>query len=242
MRPLAGWAGAMVPCFQDGLMTALAPAPCRDCAPPHILAIEQQRRTPSVTINPAFAAPQRDLGMPDPISHPELFVGVRRRRFFAYLIDAFCIGAILVMTWLLFVMLTVLSFGLLAPGLWFVFGLIPLAYHTLLVSGPRAATLGMRAFDLQLRSWDGERPMFLQALAHAVLFYLTVGATCFLILLFALFNRRKRPLHDLLSGMLIIPHPAAIAPPTPEPRRPRGLSETAPEPGRPRALRPHPPV
>ena len=87
------------------------------------------------------------------------------------------------------------------------FGLIPLAYYTLLVSGARAATLGMRAFDLELRSWNGERPVFLQALAHAALFYLTVGATCSLILLVALFNRRKRTLHDVLSGMLMVRSP-----------------------------------
>ena len=78
----------------------------------------------------------------------------------------------------------------------------------------------MRAFGLELRSWDGERPVFLQALAHTVLFYLTVGATCFLILLFALFNRRKRTLHDVLSGMLMIRNPAAISYPITEPWRP----------------------
>jgi len=47
---------------------------------------------------------------------------------------------------------------------------------------------------------NGERPGLLQALANAALFYLTVGATCSLILLFALFNRRKRTVHDVLSG------------------------------------------
>jgi uncharacterized RDD family membrane protein YckC len=172
-----------------------------------------------VTIDSTFAGQRRDLGLPDPVSHPELFAGVLRRRFFAYLLDAFCIGAIMVATWLLFALLTVLSLGLLAPVLWFLFGLIPLAYHTLMVSGPRAATLGMRAFDLQLRSWDGERPIFLQALAHAALFYLTVAATCFLILLFALFNRRKRTLHDVLSGMLMVRNPAAIRYPIAEPWR-----------------------
>jgi uncharacterized RDD family membrane protein YckC len=46
--------------------------------------------------------------------------------------------------------------------------------------------------------------MLLQALAHAVLFYLTIGATCSLILLFALINRRSRTLHDVLSGMLMV--------------------------------------
>ena len=62
----------------------------------------------------------------------------------------------------------------------------------------------MRLLDLELRSWDGERPVLLQALAHAVLFYLTIGATCSLILLFALINRRSRTLHDVLSGMLMV--------------------------------------
>src|SRR5262249_30996178 len=85
--------------------------------------------------------------------------------------------------------------------------LVPLAYHTLLLSGPRAATIGMRCFDLELRSWHGERPSFLQALAQTALFYLTVGATCSLILIFALFNRRKRTLHDVLAGTVMIRSP-----------------------------------
>jgi uncharacterized RDD family membrane protein YckC len=142
--------------------------------------------------------------MPDPATRPELFEGVRWRRAFAYLIDAICIGMIAVVVWILFALLWVLSFGMLGPALWFLFGLIPLAYHTLLVSGPHAATFGMRVFDLQLRSWSGERPVFLQALAHPALFYLTVGATGSLILLFTLFNRRKRTLHDVLTGMLMV--------------------------------------
>lgn len=142
--------------------------------------------------------------MPDPATRPELFEGVRWRRAFAYLIDAICIGMIAVVVWIVFAVLWVLSFGMLGPALWFLFGLIPLAYHTLLVSGRHSATFGMRMFDLQLRSWTGERPVFLQALAHTVLFYLTVGATGSLILLFTLFNRRKRTLHDLLAGMLMV--------------------------------------
>ena len=145
----------------------------------------------------------RDAGMPDPKTHAELFDGVLGRRAFAYLIDVCLIGAIMIAAWIVFALLTVLSFGLLGPGLWFLFGLIPLAYHTLLVGG-RGATVGMRVLDLELRSWDGERPVLLQALAHAALFYLTVGATGCLILLFALVNKRCRTLHDVLSGMLMV--------------------------------------
>jgi uncharacterized RDD family membrane protein YckC len=146
----------------------------------------------------------RDAGMPDPATHAELFDGVLWRRAAAYLIDICVIGAIMIVAWIVFALLTVLSFGLLGPGLWFLFGLIPLAYHTLLVGGRHGATVGMRLLDIELRSWDGERPVFLQALAHAVLFYLTIGATCSLILLFALINKRRRTLHDVLSGMLMV--------------------------------------
>ena len=157
-----------------------------------------------MTVNFTFAPTYRDAGMPDPATRPELFEGIRWRRALAYLIDAICIGMIAIVVWVLFAVLWVLSFGMLGPALWFLFGLIPLAYHTLLVSGPHSATFGMRVFDLQLRSWNGERPVFLQALAHTALFYLTVGATGFLILLFTLFNRRKRTLHDVLAGMLMV--------------------------------------
>jgi uncharacterized RDD family membrane protein YckC len=106
--------------------------------------------------------------------------------------------------WIIFALLTVMSFGLLGPGLWFMFGLIPLTYYTLLVGGRYGATVGMRLLDLELRSWDGEPPVMLQALAHGLLFYLTIGATCSLVLLFALVNKRSRTLHDVLSGMLMV--------------------------------------
>src|SRR5919112_1576734 len=134
----------------------------------------------------------RDAGMPDPTTHAELFGGVLWRRAVAYLIDICVIGAIMIAAWIVFALLTVLSFGLLGPGLWFLFGLIPLTYHTLLVGGRHGATIGMRLVDLELRSWDGERPVLLQALAHAALFYLTVSATGCLILLFAFVNKRSR--------------------------------------------------
>jgi uncharacterized RDD family membrane protein YckC len=57
-----------------------------------------------------------------------------------------------------------------------------------------------------------------QAVGHTVLFYSTVGATGSLILLFTLFNRRRRTLHDVLTGMLML-------------RRPNG-ARTGPDPWR----------
>jgi uncharacterized RDD family membrane protein YckC len=146
----------------------------------------------------------RALGMPDPAAFPEIYEGVLWRRVMAYVVDLFCIGLLAIGVWVVFAVLWLLSFGLLGPLLWFLFGLLPLAYHTLLLSGRRSATLGMRCFDLELRSVTGHRPTFLQALVQTALFYVTVAMTCSLILLVALFNRRRRTLHDMLAGTVMV--------------------------------------
>ncbi len=67
-----------------------------------------------------------------------------------------------------------------------------------------AGAPGPTQFSIALPYRAAGRPGFLQALAHAALFYLTVGATGSLVLLVALFNRRKRTLHDLLAGTLMV--------------------------------------
>jgi uncharacterized RDD family membrane protein YckC len=158
-----------------------------------------------MTANFGFVSrPYHTAGMPDPATLPEAYQGVLWRRTLAYFVDLCCIGVVVILFWIVFAVLWVVSFGLLGPVLWFLFGLIPLAYHTLLLSGPRSATWGMRCFDVELRSVTGERPGFLQALAQTALFYITVGATCSLILLFVLFNRRRRTLHDVLAGTLLV--------------------------------------
>ena len=150
------------------------------------------------------SSPYHANAMPDPATLPEAYDGVIWRRTLAYFIDLCCIGVLAVLLWIIFAVLWLVSFGLLGPVLWFLFGLIPLAYHTLLLSGRRSATWGMRCFDVELRSVTGERPGFLQALAQTALFYITIGLTCSLILLFVLFNRRKRTLHDLLAGTVLV--------------------------------------
>jgi uncharacterized RDD family membrane protein YckC len=153
-------------------------------------------------------------GTPDPTAFPEVYEGILPRRVFAYFFDLICIGIIVVFVWIAFAVLWLTSFGLLGPVLWFLLGLIPFAYHTLLLAGRRSATFGMRAFDLELRSVTGERPGLLQAAAQTALFYITIGLTWSLILLVALFNRRGRTLHDWLAGTVMVrtlpsPMPAA---------------------------------
>jgi len=142
--------------------------------------------------------------MPDPAALPEAYEGVLWRRTLAYFVDLCVIGLLAVFCWIVFALLWLLSFGLLGPLLWFLFGLIPLAYHTLLLSGRWSATIGMRLFDVELRSVTGGRPGFLQSLMQTALFYVMVGATCSLILLLVLFNRHKRTLHDMLAGTVVV--------------------------------------
>jgi len=151
-----------------------------------------------------FPWPTDHCVTPDPAVFPEVYEGVLWRRILAYMVDLVCIAIIAVGAWVVFAVLTVVSLGLLGPLLWFLFGLVPLAYHTLLLSGPRSATFGMRCFDLELRSVTGARPSFGQALIQTALFYATVGLTGSLILLVALFNRRGRTLHDFLAGTVMI--------------------------------------
>jgi uncharacterized RDD family membrane protein YckC len=151
-----------------------------------------------------FADASPGAGMPDPDTFPEVYEGILPRRVLAYLVDLVCIGAIAAAAAILFAVLWLLSLGLLGPLLWLLFCLVPLAYHTILLAGPHSATLGMRLFDLELRSVTGERPGLLQALAQTALFYISVGATGSLILLVALFNRRRRTLHDWLSGTVMV--------------------------------------
>lgn len=140
---------------------------------------------------------------PEPFAAPGYFRGVITRRVFAYCIDVVLIALLLVPAWFLCAAVTVLSLGLLSP-VWLIFGLVPVLYHSLLIGGRRSATLGMRMLEIEVRSWTGERPTVLQAFVQTVLFYVTTAATCWLILLIAPFERRRRTLHDILAGTLVI--------------------------------------
>jgi len=136
---------------------------------------------------------------PDPLDNPDLYDGVVSRRVGAYLVDIVAIALLLAVAWLGLGLLSVLSFGLLFPLQAVAMALIPVAYHTYFI-GKSGATPGMRLFDVELRSWTGQRPDYFQAFLQTVLFYMTVGLTFWLILLVALFNDRRRTLHDILAG------------------------------------------
>lgn len=116
-----------------------------------------------------------------------------------------------VAVWWALVLAGLLSFGLLWPLIPLALAVLPLAYHGLLVGGPRSATIGMSLCGLEVRSWTGQRPSVWQGILMAALFYATIGPTGGLVLLVALFNGRRRTLHDLLSGTVVVRRlPAAL--------------------------------
>lgn len=152
---------------------------------------------------PTTSSERRDDAPFDAARDPELFSGITLRRIAAYLVDALIIGLITLLALGALSVLGVMTLGLLSP-LVALLPLIPLTYHTLLIGGPDSATLGMRLFDVEVRTLDGGYPGYLLAALQTMVFYLSVGLTSWLILLVALFNARGRTLHDYLCGTLAV--------------------------------------
>ena len=101
-----------------------------------------------------------------------------------------------------------LLFGLLTLGLGLpllgVLPFVPFCYHLLFVAGPSSATPGQQALGLVVRRNDDlGRPTLAQAFVFTLVFYVTL-ATTGLLLLIALFTVRRRTLHDLASGLVVV--------------------------------------
>lgn len=140
----------------------------------------------------------------DPLARPELYDGVLSRRLLAFVADAVLVGVIT-----LFVFVVNFFFGILTLGLsWLLypvlFPLVALGYNALTLGGQASATPGMRLFGLEMRVWDGQRLYPLLAALHAVLFWVSVSLLTPLVLLVGLFNDRRRLLHDIVLGTVLV--------------------------------------
>jgi len=145
---------------------------------------------------------------PDPLDHPEFYDGVVLRRIAGHLIDLFFIIVLIGAFGVTFVFLGIISFGILWIPLLVICPVVTISYDALQVGGRHSATVGMRAMGLEVRSWMGTRPTEVQAWLRAIIFwgmsYLTGTVLMWLLLGFALFNTRRRCLHDFLSGTVVI--------------------------------------
>ncbi|HEY7301889.1 MAG TPA: RDD family protein [Xanthobacteraceae bacterium] len=146
----------------------------------------------------------------DPIANPELFEGVPARRVIAFVIDLIIIAILPV-----FAALFIFVIGLVTLGLgWILFWIWwpatviwAVCYYGITFGGAASATLGMRAMDLEMRTWYGAPAYFVLGAVHAIVYWITISFLTPLILLVGLFNERRRLLHDILVGTVVINNP-----------------------------------
>jgi uncharacterized RDD family membrane protein YckC len=133
-----------------------------------------------------------------------LYDGVRTRRVFAFLIDYLIVGILLIPVAIIVFLLGILTLGL---G-WMLFGVIgpvvALIYVWMTLGGPRQATKGMQWMGIRLERLDGGRIDGMLAVVHSVLFWAGNVILTPFILLVMLIADRKRALHDLLLGTVVI--------------------------------------
>ncbi len=143
----------------------------------------------------------------DPATQPELFEGVLPRRVVAFAIDFVIIAAPIVLA-----AMVIFAFGVVTLGLgWALYWLLPpasvlwaIAYFGITLASPESATIGMRVMDLEMRTWYGAPAYFVLGAVHAILFWLSISALSPLILLVCFFNQRRRLLHDVVLGTVVI--------------------------------------
>src|ERR1044071_1004550 len=143
----------------------------------------------------------------DPAPSRELCEGVVARRVVAFLID-FLILAVPVV----FVSMFIFVVGIVTFGLGFLFyallwpGMViwAIVYYGMTLGSPASATVGMRIMEIEMRTWYGSPAYFVPGGAPPVVFWVTCSAITPLILLVCLFNHRRRCLHDMLVGTVII--------------------------------------
>ena len=143
----------------------------------------------------------------DPVANPELFEGVLARRVVAFLIDFVIIAVPVGLAYIFAFIFTIVTLGLgvvlfwLLPAATVVWALV---YFGITLSGPRSATIGMRMVDLEMRTWYGAPAYFVLGAVHAIAFWFTVSFFTPFILLVAFFNERRRLLHDIMLGTVVI--------------------------------------
>lgn len=142
----------------------------------------------------------------DPVAQPQLFAGVIRKRSVAFIVDAIIILVLTVLAYVAVALLGIVTLGL----AWLLFGLVfpavGLGYNAITIGGPNSATIGQRMMGLEVRMWYGGKVTPLIAAFHALLFWVSL-VVFFPILLWALFDSRKRCLHDILAGVVVINRP-----------------------------------
>jgi uncharacterized RDD family membrane protein YckC len=140
---------------------------------------------------------------PTHLDNDSLTWGVPSRRIGAFLIDWLLICLVTMGVSLGFAVIHIMTLGLLhGPAhLILVIGLI---YEVGWIASPASSTPGEMAAGLLVRRADDlGRPTLVQAVAFAGLLYLTLAAGV-IWLAVAFFTPRRRAIHDMISGLVVI--------------------------------------
>ncbi|HZZ61640.1 MAG TPA: RDD family protein [Roseiarcus sp.] len=130
----------------------------------------------------------------------DALAGVRTRRIVAVCFDLVLVSVLVALLWIASIVLTLGLALFFLPPLW---PIVAFFYNGLSVSGPKMATPGMRAMDLEMRMHeDGARVPFVNAAVQAVLFYVSWFFPP--IFLVSLVDPEKRCLHDIIAGVVIV--------------------------------------
>ena len=132
------------------------------------------------------------------------YEGVRSRRIMVFFIDYALVLALCVPVAVLIFFIGVFSFGLGWALYWVLFTIVALPYVGLTLGGPKQATPGMQIAGVRMFRTDGGPVDLVLAMVHAVLFWVGNVVLTPLILLVSLFTDRKRLLHDMLLGVVVV--------------------------------------
>lgn len=144
------------------------------------------------------------FGNGQPFYDVRLFDGVRRRRVLAFALDVALIAILTFVAGIAVFFLGIFTLGLGWFAYLFLWQGIALVYAATTLGGPNGATPGMRAMGIEMRLRDGSRPYPLIAVAHSLLFWFSVSLLTPFVLAISLIDDRKRTLHDLLLGTVVV--------------------------------------
>ena len=135
------------------------------------------------------------------------FEGVRTRRVVAFCLDYVFVGLLSAPLAIIVFLLGVITlglgfalFGILVPA-------VTLIYVARTLGGAGQGTPGMRIMGIRLERLDGKPMDGILAIVHTVLFWAGNVLLTPLILLATLFLDRKRTVHDMLLGTVVVRHP-----------------------------------
>ena len=138
-----------------------------------------------------------------PVDDDSLTWGVPSRRIAAFLIDWLLIALVTMTVSVVFAIIHLMTLGLLHGPAHLIL-IIGLVYEAGWIASPAMATPGQAAVGLGTRrSDDLGRPTLVQAIAFTGLLYLTLAAGV-IWLAVAFFTHRRRAIHDMISGLVVV--------------------------------------